>query len=563
MTETRDESAASGKSAAGFTDFDLLCKGDVKGYSYNLAKLFDVIPCGKTGHKHPIEFDMAFKRSKRKIKETIKEIEIQSERKVIKFTIGKTYARTRKSGIFDPMRPSSWRLDGGINGRWKNEYEKQGYDGLVVIGCIVLDLIPEKVRQNISWIDQEKYALGLEQSLIQYYTLHMQDARLGNKSFNTGGDAQNKPKSGIIYMAYKLENPKIEEKEKKDESTDESNLTVALEALKTLLYDQRKLVIRREYSSYTDSLFRACSDQLERSEFSLDHNIHHESLKSAVLNQLKLDTEENISREDANALVGEIEQSRSVNSNILVEILAKYINRKIIVYTRSDYIADRSYESTTRTGPPLLLAMDDLYYHSLGESKDEDTSELYKTFHSAIKRKSARSNIPHEHNDAKKSKEINWANHPRDSNLVGTPKPATREPSVESAVSEWQENEPSIQLKEVPTVISEEEYNPLLPSVLALHSIQMDADISVTAFFVLRTINTIWYKIDIDPHIKTVKEHNAALMRQANSTRSTDIATMPSSVEPIYGEEFYKKQKLCADGLSIPPDYITSIYRLT
>lgn len=162
MTETSGESAASGKWAAGFTDFDLLCKGYVKGYSYNLAKLFDVIPCGKTEHKHPIEFDMAFKRSKRKIKETLKEIQIQSGRKVNTFTIGKTYARTRKSGTFDPMRPSSWRLDGGINGRWKNEYEKQGYDGLVVIGCIVLDLIPEKVRQNISWIDQEKYALGLE-----------------------------------------------------------------------------------------------------------------------------------------------------------------------------------------------------------------------------------------------------------------------------------------------------------------------------------------------------------------------------------------------------------------
>lgn len=74
------------------------------------------------------------------------------------------------------------------------------------------------------------------------------------------------------------------------EITEECNLTVALEILKTSLLTQRQLVIRREYSRLNDSLFRACSDQVERSEFSLDHNINHESLKSAVLNQLKLDT---------------------------------------------------------------------------------------------------------------------------------------------------------------------------------------------------------------------------------------------------------------------------------
>lgn len=95
--------------------------------------------------------------------------------------------------------------------------------------------------------------------------------------------------------------------------------------------------------------------------------------------------EESLSREDANALVTEIEQSRTVNSNTLIDILAKYINRKIIVYTRSDYIVDRSSnDGTTRKGPPLLLAMDDLYYHSLGEKKDEDTFELNETLNSAI-----------------------------------------------------------------------------------------------------------------------------------------------------------------------------------
>lgn len=145
---------------------------------------------------------------------------------------------------------------------------------------------------------------------------------------------------------------------------------------------------------------------------------------------------------------------------------------------------------------------------------------------------------------------------------MGTSNPSRREFSVESVVTEWQDNEPIDSINNVPTVRPDETYDPLLPSILTLQSIQMDAGISVTAVFVLRTEDTIWYKIDIDPHIKTVKEYYAALMTKANSTRSTDIAPMPSSVEPIYGKEFYKKQKVCADALSIPFHFITSIYRL-
>ncbi|CAG2194459.1 unnamed protein product [Mytilus edulis] len=310
------------------------------------------------------------------------------------------------------------------------------------------------------------------------------------------------------------------------------------------LLTQRQLVIRREYSSLNDSLYRACSDQLKRIEFSLDHNINHESLKSAVLNQLKLDTEESLPREDANALVTEIEQSKNVNSNTLIDILAKYINRKIIVYTRSDYIVDRSSnDGTTRKSPPLLLAMDDLYYHSLGEKKDEDTFELNETLNSAIKRKSDRSNIQHENNAAKKSKEINWADNSRDSNLVGTSNPSRREFSVDSVVTEWQDNEPIVSINNEPTVRPDETYDPLLPSILTLQSIQMDAGISVTAVFVLRTEDTIWYKTDIDPNIKTVNEYYDALMTKANTTRSTDIAHMPSSVESIFVKSFTKCRK--------------------
>ncbi|CAC5380700.1 unnamed protein product [Mytilus coruscus] len=95
-----------------------------------------------------------------------------------------------------------------------------------------------------------------------------------------------------------------------------------------------------------------------------------------------------------------------------------------------------------------------------------------------------------------------WAYHSRfrdrDSDLLDTLKLATRKPSIESAVSEWQENEPSIQLEELPAFISEEEYDPLLPSVLILHGIQINAEAPLIALFVVRIVS-IWIKIEIDP----------------------------------------------------------------
>lgn len=62
---------------------------------------------------------------------------------------------------------------------------------------------------------------------------------------------------------------------------------------------------------------------------------------------------------------------------------------------------------------------------------------------------------------------------------MGTSNPSRREFSVESEVTEWQDNEPIVSINNVPTVISDETYDPLLPSILTLQSILMDAGIYI------------------------------------------------------------------------------------
>lgn len=134
---------ASGR-GLGFMEFDDLCRG-CHGYSYNLAELFDKCAFDKSKQRyHSISFKESLERLKGKIKDSFKDLETQTERKVTAFTIGKTFAKSRSGREFDTMNPHTWKLDGGINGRWQDY--KDDYNGLIVIGCIERDLIPKDVK---------------------------------------------------------------------------------------------------------------------------------------------------------------------------------------------------------------------------------------------------------------------------------------------------------------------------------------------------------------------------------------------------------------------------------
>ncbi|CAG2189912.1 unnamed protein product [Mytilus edulis] len=197
-----------------FTEFDDLCRG-CQGYSYNLAGLFDICDHDQFNrHKHTISFKEAFKRLKLRIKESFSALETQTDRKVTDFTIGKTFCKQKTGAYFNPMKPTTWSLGGGINGRWQ-DYKNADYDGLIVLACIERDLISQHTKEcnkrailmdkKTIKANQQKLCPSPEQALIHYYVLIKPDERLRNQSFDIGNLSKQPYIGGIVYVAYKLE----------------------------------------------------------------------------------------------------------------------------------------------------------------------------------------------------------------------------------------------------------------------------------------------------------------------------------------------------------------------
>ncbi|XP_052817607.1 uncharacterized protein LOC128243729 [Mya arenaria] len=173
-----------------------------------------------------------FKRSVKALVLHVKNILQQLSEKrgpVEKFVIGKTHARKLKKVPFDPFKFNTWRLADGVNGRWKTSYEKEGYDGLIVLCAITKDLLPKadpinkpQLRLALSasaslqetddsddeveceLYHQQHYILALEQQLIHYFAYVEQDPRLGNLSVSTGNMERQNAVAGVLYVAFKL-----------------------------------------------------------------------------------------------------------------------------------------------------------------------------------------------------------------------------------------------------------------------------------------------------------------------------------------------------------------------
>ena len=163
--------------------FDEPCLGTTKNYSFNVINL--------KKKKFQERVDSLIQC----IEGTITELELQSFRKVKKFTIGKTFASARADKKFDPANKDTWRVD-GITKRWHGHYKGLGYDGLVVVGAVSQKMLTdmsyrdthsEEARMcNTKVWDQQSYALALESALICHYAFKTFDPRLANDSFYPG-----------------------------------------------------------------------------------------------------------------------------------------------------------------------------------------------------------------------------------------------------------------------------------------------------------------------------------------------------------------------------------------
>ena len=186
--------AAGGSTASSSTrggvDYDTLCEGDVKNYSFNIVDL-----------KNAETFDEILDTVKRTILDTIANLEIQSDKEVDQFVIGKTLVRQKrkKGGFqeFDEMRPESFRKL-GISSRWnEHRYRK---DGMIVV-CIVTRPVANTCGTELTK-DPQKFALKLEEELQKSFRA---DARLANSAaYRPGSEATSGAIGFPIYIAYSL-----------------------------------------------------------------------------------------------------------------------------------------------------------------------------------------------------------------------------------------------------------------------------------------------------------------------------------------------------------------------
>ena len=219
-------------SVRGFSELDDLVRGDKPGYSHSLVKLFDVDADNKD-IRHFIPFREASDRLIKACDGVLLDLKINNKQ-LEEFVIGKSFVKRRTGVTFRPDRPTTWSLGGGVNGRWR-DYFNRDYYGLVVLGCVERELIPTKTKGlGFSYevtekkdnnetvnkskrfkVDQQLYALALEQSLIHHYMFVKPDKRLRNHSLDCGGKSEESGyQGGVVYVAFKVKDDENDEEDR-------------------------------------------------------------------------------------------------------------------------------------------------------------------------------------------------------------------------------------------------------------------------------------------------------------------------------------------------------------
>ena len=179
-------------------DFDTLCQGLGKGYSYNLLDLANVTE--NTDDNPSWCLGTLINALISHINSTVHELEFHSHKILENICIGKTFVKMHKRKDFNHMDPNTW-VKKGISARWSQKY-KPNYDGLVVLTCVtrsMVDIQKEEYGRDLIALDQQDLALMLEQGLINHFTCTPQvnnhDIKVNNELFSVG-------KRGTTYIGF-------------------------------------------------------------------------------------------------------------------------------------------------------------------------------------------------------------------------------------------------------------------------------------------------------------------------------------------------------------------------
>lgn len=182
--------SGSSVSTVGGINFDILARGESKGYSFRLVDL---------NHK---TFDDATASLLENVNNTLQDLETQSGKTIESFCIGKSYVGGRVKKVFKPTDAETW-TKAGVAARWKKTYRGEGYDGLVVLAAVTRKMTEKLVTNNINKWNQERYALALEGRLITQFAFQKNDKRLANKTLAGGAEQGGRSAGYVVYVAYK------------------------------------------------------------------------------------------------------------------------------------------------------------------------------------------------------------------------------------------------------------------------------------------------------------------------------------------------------------------------
>lgn len=195
--EAGSVSTTSSASRGGIS-FDDLCRGTQRGYSFNVANLSNQ------------SFGQRTTSLINQVESTIRDLELQSDRQIGQYCIGKTYAPALAHHTFDPNDPNTWGKR-GLSDRWHHTYKGQEYDGLVALGALNRNMLndtsygPDGRGCNTAVWNQQSYALALESSLISHYAFNTADPRLANNSPHPGLIQGRSSAGYVVYMAFKYQ----------------------------------------------------------------------------------------------------------------------------------------------------------------------------------------------------------------------------------------------------------------------------------------------------------------------------------------------------------------------
>ena len=155
-------------------------------------------------------------------------IQIETDRRVDKYYIGKTFVTRRKkpgSGhgfmAFNHMDHKTWKKN-GISSRWAvHKKEDYGRDGMVVLATVPKAAIPKHIKS----VHQEQYTLALEQKLLHHFLLTEADPRITNNTFGTGSIGKNASVAYALYLAFRLSDDTTAQEEDSINDSHEDNGT--------------------------------------------------------------------------------------------------------------------------------------------------------------------------------------------------------------------------------------------------------------------------------------------------------------------------------------------------